>query len=81
MKKEEEMVPRIQEEVLRGQRAITSVGVKEVGRLTKLDTLPEASMEEYNKRLDATRKMMEELEEAKQVVKLHAENVALGYIK
>ena len=51
MKKEEEMVPRIQEEVLRGQRAIMNVGVKEVGRLTELDTLPEASMEEYNKRL------------------------------
>ena len=72
MRKEEETVPRIK--VPRGQRAIMNMGVK-VGRLAELDTLPEASMEEYNKRLDATRKLMEELEEAKQVVKLHAEHV------
>ena len=81
-KKEEETVPRKEEEIPKGgQRAITSVGATEVGRLPEMDDMESASMEEYNKRLDAANKMIKEYEQAKKVMKLHADNVALGYIK
>ena len=80
-RKKEEAVTRTEEEVSRGQKAIMKVGEKEVGQLDKLDKLPEALMEDYNRCLDSARKMMEEMEEAKRVVTLHARNVALGYVK
>ena len=37
-------------------------------------------MEDYNLRLDSAKKVMEEMEEAKRVIALHAKNQALGYI-
>ena len=78
--KKEETVLGEEEIPKRGQRAIT-----EVGRLPEMDDMESASMEEYNKRLDAATKMIKEYEQARSVVNLHKENVklgeTLGYIK